>query len=116
MRLRFSLRTLFILTTVVAGLCVWFMLPSIMARRFLATIAKEEYKSADEFFQNANDRFLGNTAQDRGGAIALWQGAGGEVQVVESTISGNDGSDRPNHSSLYAAPEMEWALFCDNRK
>ena len=67
MRLRFSLRTLFLLTTVVAGLCLWGLLPSIMARRFLATIAKEDYKSADEFFQNADDRFLADWADKRWG-------------------------------------------------
>jgi hypothetical protein len=34
-------------------------------------------------------QFLGNTASDRGGAIAAWQGAGAELTLAESTVSGN---------------------------
>jgi hypothetical protein len=58
MRLRFSLRTLFLLTTVVAGVCLWFMLPTITARRFVHAVAKEDYKSADSCFLYDDDQFL----------------------------------------------------------
>ena len=65
MRLRFSLRTLFVLTTLVAVLCLWFMLPSLTARRFLAALNKEDYKSADKFFRIADDRFLVDWSEKR---------------------------------------------------
>ncbi len=65
MRLRFSLRTLFITTTIVAGLCVWFVLPTLSARRFLAAVANEDYKSADSFFRNPDDRVFEQWANDR---------------------------------------------------
>lgn len=65
MRLRFSLRALFLLTTVVAGVCLWFMLPSLTAKHFLAAIAGEDYKSADEFFLNDDDRFLAHWSDKR---------------------------------------------------
>src|SRR6476620_4090399 len=65
MRLRFSLRTLFLLTTVVAALCLWFILPSLTARRFLATVASEDYKSADNLFCDTDDRFLADWAEKR---------------------------------------------------
>jgi len=65
MRLRFSLRTLFVITTLVAALCLWFMLPSLTARRFLAAVASEDYPSADEFFLQADDRVLTDWADKR---------------------------------------------------
>lgn len=65
MRLHFSLRTLFLLMTAVAGLCLWFTLPSLIAKRFLAVVANEEYQSADAFFRNADDRFLANWSDKR---------------------------------------------------
>lgn len=65
MRLRFSLRSLFVLMTVVAALCLWFLLPSLTARRFLVALNSEDYQSADKFFRNAEDRFLADGADKR---------------------------------------------------
>jgi hypothetical protein len=65
MRLRFSLRTLFLLMTIVAALCFWFLLPTLTAQRFLTALAAEDYQSADTFFRNADDRFLADWANKR---------------------------------------------------
>src|SRR6478735_6083983 len=65
MRLRFSLRTLFLLMTVVASLCLWFLLPSLTARRFLAALGSEDYHSADTFFRNTDERFLADWSDKR---------------------------------------------------
>jgi hypothetical protein len=65
MRLRFSLRTLFLLMTIVAALCLWFLLPSLTAQRFLAALAAEDYQSADANFRNADDRFLAEWSDKR---------------------------------------------------
>jgi hypothetical protein len=42
-------------------------------------------------------QFLGNTAQNRGGGVSAWQGAGGEVEIVESRISGNVAGTQRNN-------------------
>jgi len=34
-------------------------------------------------------QFLSNTAHNRGGGLALWQGAGGVVELINSSLSGN---------------------------
>jgi len=44
-----------------------------------------------------NSQLLGNVAQNRGGGVAAWLGAGGELELVDSTVSGNTaGSERDN--------------------
>lgn len=58
MRLRYSLRRLF-LATIVAALCsYWFMIPTINARRFAGSVAAANFERADSYFRNAKDRFL----------------------------------------------------------
>jgi hypothetical protein len=58
MRLRFSLRTLFVATTIAAAGCCEFVLPSVNARRFIEALAAKHYERADAYFRDANDRFL----------------------------------------------------------
>src|SRR5262245_11202609 len=65
MRLRFSLRLLFVLMTVVAAVCLWFLLPSLNARRFLVALKSEDYQSADKLFSKTEDRFLAEWAEKR---------------------------------------------------
>jgi hypothetical protein len=65
MRLRFSLRTLFLLMTIAAALCLWFLLPSLTARRFLAALNTGDYQSADAIFRNVDDRFLAEWSEKR---------------------------------------------------
>lgn len=67
MRLRFSLRAMFVLTTLAAAMCFWLILPTLTARRFLTAVASEDYPSADTFFVNADDRFLADWAGTRWG-------------------------------------------------
>ena len=67
MRPRFSLRALFVLMTFVAVFCTWLVIPTLTAKRFLGAIAAENYPSADEFFINADDRFLSSWADKRWG-------------------------------------------------
>lgn len=63
MRIRFSLRTSFLLVTLLAILCYfWFVMPSRSAQRFLAVIAAEDYQLADQFFRDPGDRFIANSA------------------------------------------------------
>jgi hypothetical protein len=65
MRLRFSLRALFLLMTIVAALCLWLLMPSLNARRFLAALDSEDYHAADTFFRRADDRFLADWSDKR---------------------------------------------------
>jgi hypothetical protein len=48
-------------------LCLWFMLPSLTAKRFLAALGSEDYQSADTYFLNADDRFFADWADKRWG-------------------------------------------------
>jgi len=57
-RPRFSLRALFVVTTAVAVICTYIVLPSITANRFLAAIADKNFVTADSFFRNPSDKFL----------------------------------------------------------
>ena len=77
MRLHFSLRTLFILTTLTAIACAWAVLPSLTAKRFLNTLADKDYQTADQFFRNPSDQFLATWADKRWafgatGELAPW--------------------------------------------
>ncbi len=58
MRPKFSLRTLFLMTTVVAAGFYWLMLPTITAQRFARAIASENYQLADSYFRDPGDQFL----------------------------------------------------------
>jgi hypothetical protein len=58
MRLRFSLRMMFLATTVVAGVCYWLILPSVKAGRFVRAIEAADFEVADRCFCNSDDRFL----------------------------------------------------------
>lgn len=58
MRPRFSLRSLFVLATLVALVCAWCVFPSIAARRFVGTLAEADYQAADQMFRDPDDRCL----------------------------------------------------------
>jgi hypothetical protein len=58
MRPRFTLRALFVLTTIVALGCWWLVLPSLSAQRFVRAINSADYQQADACFQKGADRFL----------------------------------------------------------
>jgi hypothetical protein len=58
MHLKFSLRTLFLTTTIVAAVCYWLVLPTLKAQRFVRAVASEHYKLADAYFRNQGDQFL----------------------------------------------------------
>jgi hypothetical protein len=58
MRPRFSLRWLFIATTLIALLCYWIILPTIVAERFVRAAATDNYERADNCFRNVEDKFL----------------------------------------------------------
>ena len=67
LRLRFSLRTLFLLTTLVAGLCLLFLLPTFNAKNLLKAIDAEDYAAADKLFSDPHDRFLADWFENRWG-------------------------------------------------
>ncbi|MCI0332409.1 MAG: hypothetical protein L0228_04205, partial [Planctomycetes bacterium] len=58
MRPRFSLRWLFLATALVAVLCYWLVYPTVVANRFVRSVAAKDYALADTCFQNPNDRIL----------------------------------------------------------
>ena len=58
MRLKFSLRTLFLTTTIVAAGCYWLIRPTIKAQRFAHAVASEDYELADAYFCDPGDHFL----------------------------------------------------------
>ena len=58
MRMRFSLRTLFVVTTVVALFCGWIILPWVSAKRLIHALASEDYPLADRYFRKPEDRFF----------------------------------------------------------
>jgi hypothetical protein len=57
-RLRFSLRTMFLASTAVAGICYWFVLPTVNATRFVRAVESADYKLADDCFREFDHRFL----------------------------------------------------------
>jgi hypothetical protein len=64
MRIRFSLRTFFVLVTLLAGICyVWFVMPTVTAKHFIQAVSDKNYTAADRFFDNTADRFIANTAE-----------------------------------------------------
>ena len=58
MRLRFSIRALFVLTTIVALGCWWLVIPSLSAQRFVQAINSADYQQADACFRKSDDRFI----------------------------------------------------------
>jgi hypothetical protein len=66
MRLRFSLRTFFLFTTLVAIFCyVWFIRPTQLAERFARAVNSENYAAADQLFLQPDDWFLSEWAHNR---------------------------------------------------
>jgi hypothetical protein len=64
MRLRFSLRTFFVLIALLATFCYgWFVLPSVTAKRFVHAIAARDYAAADRLFFDPADRFIAASAE-----------------------------------------------------
>ena len=58
MRLRLSLRMLFLVTTIVAAACYWLILPTVKAQHFVRAVASQNYELADAYFHNSSDQFL----------------------------------------------------------
>jgi hypothetical protein len=58
MRFRFSLRSLFIATTLAALACAWLVLPAVRARQFLRAMEQQDYVAADRMFIDGDDAFL----------------------------------------------------------
>lgn len=56
---RFSLRTVFVVMTIVALLCYWSVLPTINAQKFVQAIKSKEYSAAEGLFVSGSDRFPG---------------------------------------------------------
>lgn len=81
MRLRFSLRTLLILTAIVAGLCYyWIVMPLATAKRFVDAIGANHYEAADRMFWNDLDRGLAQWNKKywgmrAGGEVLPWSAA-----------------------------------------
>jgi hypothetical protein len=58
MRLRFSLRWLFLATMAVAVACCWLVFPTINAQSFARAVAVRNFERADSYFRYSRDRFL----------------------------------------------------------
>lgn len=65
MRMRFSLRTLFVVTTVAALFCGWVVLPWVSAKRLIRALASEDHALADRCFCNPEDCFFTAWAEKR---------------------------------------------------
>jgi hypothetical protein len=64
MNIRFSLKTFFVLVTLLAAFCYyWFVLPTVTAKQFVQAIAAGDYAAADELFSNLDDRFIASSAK-----------------------------------------------------
>jgi hypothetical protein len=57
-RFRFSLRVLFLFTTVAAGMCSWVVLPTRNAKQFIRALNATNYRAADACFCQPDDGFL----------------------------------------------------------
>jgi hypothetical protein len=55
---RFSLRILFLITTVAAFLSYWMMAPTLKAKQFVQALNAGNFEAADDGFCNQEDRFL----------------------------------------------------------
>jgi hypothetical protein len=64
-RPHFSLRTLFVVTTVAAVICTYIVLPTLTARRFRSAVADKDFIQADNFFRNPSDKFLAKWADKK---------------------------------------------------
>src|SRR6188474_3230326 len=64
-RPRFSLRALFLLTTVAAVVCTYIVLPTLTARRFRSAVTDKDFGKADNFFRNPSDKFLAEWADKK---------------------------------------------------
>jgi hypothetical protein len=49
---------MFLASAVVAGVCYWFILPTVNAGRFVRAVETADFKLADDCFCDAEDRFL----------------------------------------------------------
>jgi hypothetical protein len=56
----FSLKTLFVLMTLTAVACNWFMLPTIHAQRFIVALQRKDYATAESLFVSETNTFPGN--------------------------------------------------------
>jgi hypothetical protein len=65
MRIRFSLRTFFVLLTLLAFFCyLWVTRPSQIARRFADAVNAEDFAAADQMFFRSGDQFLAEWADE----------------------------------------------------
>ncbi|MEX2306976.1 MAG: hypothetical protein WD738_05260 [Pirellulales bacterium] len=58
MHLKFSLRTLFLMTTVVAAGCYELVRPTLIAQQFISATDSKDYERADTCFRDTGDRCL----------------------------------------------------------
>ena len=63
MRLRYSLRALFVFVTLVCLGIGWLALPTIRARQFVAAIERKDYVAAERLFVQQEDAFPGSFQQ-----------------------------------------------------
>jgi hypothetical protein len=61
-RFRFSLRTLFIVTTLAAIACGWLVLPTLRAKRLAKAIDSNNFAAADRMLARSEDAFLEDSA------------------------------------------------------
>jgi hypothetical protein len=65
MRLRFSIRTLLLLTIVVSLMCAWAVVPSLKTHRFVTAIQHGDHSAADQMFRTG-ENVLANWIDHRG--------------------------------------------------
>jgi len=65
MRLRYSLRALFVAVTLVCLAIGWLALPTLRARAFVSAMGDEDYAAAEKLFTNQQDIFPGDWKDHR---------------------------------------------------
>lgn len=58
LRPRFSLRVLFLATALIAVGCLWLILPTVRARQFINAVKSRDFKLADSYFSNPQEKFF----------------------------------------------------------
>jgi hypothetical protein len=79
MKLRFSLRALLVLTTVVGLACLWRCRPSRLAEQFVAAVKAGDYDRADSLFADREHAFVAKFMsgyRNKANAVAVKQSVG----------------------------------------
>jgi hypothetical protein len=77
MRIRFSIRTILLLTSLIAAACYWWIArPEMLANRFVRAVRAEDFAAANQQFTNPSDAVLARQRTGRKFAMRYPFGSG----------------------------------------